>query len=580
MQSLNLVERWAEDHQKTLMAQLTAERDRADELQRVVNEKDSEIQNNLTLAEAQELETQAVILEQWLQLSCSDEVAQTQRLTAEEHKTSLKAELTAVQIRADELERVVKEQEAQELETQAVVLEQWLQLRGSDEVAQKQRSMAEEQHKSMLAQLTVERFRAEELYCGQVSLGLQVSAERERADQGQKVVEEKDSQIRKNLSLAKAQHQEMQAEILELRRSDEVSQKQRLMDQEEQHNSLMAQLMTARERADDLRKVVKEKDSQLGLAEQSRELRGRALKEKEGHLLHAEVRQQQMGAEIEELRRRLRGSHEAEQENALKAEEQQNCLTAQLMASRDRVDELRKVVTEKESQIKKGLHLAEQCNDLKRALKDKEARLHRVEAQQLAIEAEVVEVRQRLRDSDEAAQQNAQKPEELQNSLMIQLMAARGRADELRKVVKEKDLQLQNDLGLKEQSKELRRVLKDKEEQLFRAEARRREMEAEVAELRRRQTSMDDASKEIARLRRELQEARASKLPRASSQDEMVRQVAALECLPLKRAGKDERPTMKKRLLLKWHPDKQISTDNASFATQVTQELQNRPEWD
>jgi len=55
--------------------------------------------------------------------------------------------------------------------------------------------------------------------------------------------------------------------------------------------------------------------------------------------------------------------------------------------------------------------------------------------------------------------------------------------------------------------------------------------------------------------------------------------MAETECVALKGCNRDERTAVKKRLLLKWHPDKQPSVDHAKFATLVLQEMQNSPIW-
>lgn len=59
----------------------------------------------------------------------------------------------------------------------------------------------------------------------------------------------------------------------------------------------------------------------------------------------------------------------------------------------------------------------------------------------------------------------------------------------------------------------------------------------------------------------------------------VARQVAKLECGPLQQTSPSWRSVLKKKLLLKWHPDRQPSREHAALATQVMQELQNRPEW-
>jgi len=55
--------------------------------------------------------------------------------------------------------------------------------------------------------------------------------------------------------------------------------------------------------------------------------------------------------------------------------------------------------------------------------------------------------------------------------------------------------------------------------------------------------------------------------------------MADAECGPLGRCAVEEKAALKKKLLLKWHPDKQPSADHSMFATRVMQEMQNCAEW-
>lgn len=152
-------------------------------------------------------------------------------------------------------------------------------------------------------------------------------------------------------------------------------------------------------------------------------------------------------------------------------------------------------------------------------------------------------------------------------------MAAREEVEALHRIVREKDVQLQNCPGLAD----LRREILIKDDLLLQAEAWRRVMEAENAELRQRLSNGDDA--ENVRLRRELEAVLAGQAAREPSRQEVVRWVATLECLSLKSVGQVKRVAMKKKLLLKWHPDKQIGAESASFSKEIMQEMQNSLDW-
>lgn len=139
-------------------------------------------------------------------------------------------------------------------------------------------------------------------------------------------------------------------------------------------------------------------------------------------------------------------------------------------------------------------------------------------------------------------------------SVTAQFMAARDRADTLRSQKERKDVEL--------------RIERE----------RREEAEKQATWLRRRSQLYEEAQRENSRLKQEVREARRP--PPSLPKEELARQMAALECGPLLRCTSAERVAFKKKLLLKWHPDKQPSQHHAVLATQVMQELQNRPEWD
>merc|ERR1711920_745388 len=60
---------------------------------------------------------------------------------------------------------------------------------------------------------------------------------------------------------------------------------------------------------------------------------------------------------------------------------------------------------------------------------------------------------------------------------------------------------------------------------------------------------------------------------------DMALKIAELEAGPLLQCPAEERTSLQKKLLLKWHPDKQPSEDHAMLAKRVMQALQNLPQW-
>eukprot|EP00930_Biecheleria_cincta_P091004 TRINITY_DN80488_c0_g1_i1.p1 TRINITY_DN80488_c0_g1~~TRINITY_DN80488_c0_g1_i1.p1 ORF type:complete len:440 (+),score=129.04 TRINITY_DN80488_c0_g1_i1:126-1445(+) len=136
--------------------------------------------------------------------------------------------------------------------------------------------------------------------------------------------------------------------------------------------------------------------------------------------------------------------------------------------------------------------------------------------------------------------------------LQVQLNAARDRLDDLR----------------------LR-----KDQELAKERRLRIEAEQKVAGLQHRIQGQHEVLQENCRLRQQLQRAEA-KGRGPPSREDVVKELAKLECRPLKDCHADsERAALKKKLLLKWHPDKQPSPQNTAFATQIMQELQNCREW-
>eukprot|EP00930_Biecheleria_cincta_P062917 TRINITY_DN4836_c0_g1_i1.p1 TRINITY_DN4836_c0_g1~~TRINITY_DN4836_c0_g1_i1.p1 ORF type:complete len:353 (-),score=101.72 TRINITY_DN4836_c0_g1_i1:184-1209(-) len=59
----------------------------------------------------------------------------------------------------------------------------------------------------------------------------------------------------------------------------------------------------------------------------------------------------------------------------------------------------------------------------------------------------------------------------------------------------------------------------------------------------------------------------------------MAKAIAEFEAAALSKSSEADRAAIKKKLLLKWHPDKQPSAEHSELSKQVMQELQNLPCW-
>jgi len=109
----------------------------------------------------------------------------------------------------------------------------------------------------------------------------------------------------------------------------------------------------------------------------------------------------------------------------------------------------------------------------------------------------------------------------------------------------------------------------------------------ELADLTRRLRAAERATMasemRVRSLTGEFEEARAS-LQRAkgkcASVDDVVGGLATLELASLRACMPQEKVAEKRRLLLRWHPDKNRGDGCGDIATRVLQEMQGRPEWD
>lgn len=152
----------------------------------------------------------------------------------------------------------------------------------------------------------------------------------------------------------------------------------------------------------------------------------------------------------------------------------------------------------------------------------------------------------------EEAERHLRKRDEDVRSLMQELRACRDRASEWRRLGEER-------------------------ERALAAEARRREdAERLAAALQQERLLHQEVMRENAALKEAAFHGLAGPLP----PEALARRIAELECGPLRRSSPQLRSGLRRRLLAKWHPDKQPSADHAALATLVMQEMQNRLEWE
>lgn len=70
-----------------------------------------------------------------------------------------------------------------------------------------------------------------------------------------------------------------------------------------------------------------------------------------------------------------------------------------------------------------------------------------------------------------------------------------------------------------------------------------------------------------------------SATPVVETNDDFVHALAAMEVAPLQNCPESSREALKKKILFKWHPDKQPSDEHKTLSTKVMQAIQNEKAW-
>lgn len=170
--------------------------------------------------------------------------------------------------------------------------------------------------------------------------------------------------------------------------------------------------------------------------------------------------------------------------------------------------------------------------------------------------------------SDESARIRRQLEGDHRN-MEAELREAHSRVESLEKKLR---LQVEENAALQQQLNDSERA--DVERMRF--------LEAELVALRQRlKESADGVAPRAAKVRRQKV---SPGLPARSALGQegsaaLARHMALLEAGPLGRCPQQERPALRKALLLKWNPRDQASAEHSAFATCVLDVLQNLPEW-
>lgn len=159
-------------------------------------------------------------------------------------------------------------------------------------------------------------------------------------------------------------------------------------------------------------------------------------------------------------------------------------------------------------------------------------------------------------------------------SLTAQLMDAREQAERL-KVNQEKQLadvtaDRERCREAQDQSAKLQMKCRSHEQAILKIKKENAHKNAKLTSIN------NDLERQLRRLRK----SPAMASPRSClGNDRLATHMAGAECGPLRNCAAEQKAALKKKLLLKWHPDKQPSADHSTFATRVMQEMQNCAEW-
>jgi len=173
-------------------------------------------------------------------------------------------------------------------------------------------------------------------------------------------------------------------------------------------------------------------------------------------------------------------------------------------------------------------------------------------------------------------------------SLTAQLMDARQRAEELKsremKQSAEAAAEKQTRREAEEKAAQFMNKCKMQEHAARKLQTEKGKLLRENANLHTKLQNMRGSSKTRPGMRgsssRPPNSARGAQPPNAADNTHrLAAQMADTECAALRRCSSEEKAALKKRLLLKWHPDKQPSADHSNFATLVVQEMQNCAVW-
>jgi len=136
-------------------------------------------------------------------------------------------------------------------------------------------------------------------------------------------------------------------------------------------------------------------------------------------------------------------------------------------------------------------------------------------------------------------------------------------------------------MSTKEMVEDLRRKSFTKDEELVQRDrqlsSERTRSQRLECELKSQKSMIEALKQEHGALKRKLRESPGS-IGRGPT-DRIERRIAEMEFKPLQKVDGPEKIVLQKKLMLKWHPDKQPSSEHRILATQVMQELQNHPDW-
>jgi len=227
-------------------------------------------------------------------------------------------------------------------------------------------------------------------------------------------------------------------------------------------------------------------------------------------------------------------------------------------------------------------HSEQQLHDLRREVSRRKKAEQRVfDAAPEAYQEQLKELAHELTSTQRIHQAETQAYCDEIQKLKMQLQVAQQNCDDWRSHVEQHKRNLEHQI---QQSKdawvryneEVTKLKKDLGSALEDSQSWHKQVKRQEREMQALHRKISEVEHENSNLKRHLRS--SPSLPFTSQQ--LAEKIAEHECRPLGTLKAEARQSFKKKLLIKWHPDKQPNAEHVDLATCVMQALQNRSEWE